>query len=188
MQPCLPFMLTWCADFRVDAVNDLLNIPCPLHNHLHSSSFFVMCCSLVQAWIMLYVQSCCMAWPATVTCIRWKKQHEKQLTACDCELVLEAEGCTLGNPAYSLRSTSSCLLLLFLCHVQPACLFSLIPLPLFFIFFFHLSICAWSFIVHGCVGIWSMWPLRRSCAWNWCEVQVWVCWGIYCLFWLSAAL
>lgn len=136
MQPCLPFMLTWCADFRVDAVNDLLNIPCPLHNHLHSSSFFVMCCSLVQAWIMLYVQSCCMAWPATVTCIRWKKQHEKQLTACDCELVLEAEGCTLGNPAYSLRSTSSCLLLLFLCHVQPACLFSLIPLPLFFIFFF----------------------------------------------------
>lgn len=44
--------------------------------------FFVMCSSLVEAWIMLCVLGCCMAWPAIVAGIRCKKLHEKRLTAC----------------------------------------------------------------------------------------------------------
>lgn len=77
-----------------------------------------------------------MARPATVPGIRHKK-GEKRLTApCDCESVLEAEGWTLGNPAYSLRNTSSGLVLSFLCHVLPAGLFPLSllsPVPYLFL-------------------------------------------------------
>lgn len=103
--------------------------------------------------------------------------------------VLEPEGWTLGNPAYSLRSTSSGLLLSFLCHVVSACLFplSLFPRSLSFPLPVLPHTCTWVFHVHGCVGMWSMWPLRHSCAWYWCEVQLGVCRG-YCLFGPFAAL
>lgn len=189
MQPCLPVMLAWCADFRVDAMNDLWNTPCslasstpecirPLHNCLPN-----VFTKKKKAWIMFCIWSSCMARPATVPGIRHKK-GEKRLTApCDCESVLEAEGWTLGNPAYSLRNTSSGLVLSFLCHVLPAGLFPLSPLPRSLSFSLPVlpHTRTWVFHVHGCVGMWSMWPLRHSCAWYWCEVQLGVRRG-YCLF------
>lgn len=110
--------------------------------------FFVMCSS----WSLDYALCTRLlhGLSAIVAGIRCKKLHEKRLTApCVCEPVLEAESWTLGNPAYSLRSTSSALLLSFLCHVLPACLFPLFPLPRSLSFFFFLVLlhviisCSW---------------------------------------------
>lgn len=112
-------------------MNDLLNIPCPLANSTSEcTSLSIIVCPVAY---LLQPGLCCLykavAWHGQLL---WQASGAKScmkrgLLPCDCEPVLKAEGWTLGIPAYSLRSTScSRLLLSFLCHVLPACLF---PLP-----------------------------------------------------------
>jgi len=150
----------------------------PLHNRLSNSVFFFFVCVLLCVW------SSCMAWhgQASGTRISVKSGFLPFVP------VLEPEGWTLGNPAYSLRSSCSgvcCCYRFCVTWCRLACFLSLLPSSLSFSLPPHT--CTWVFHVHGCVGMCCMWLLRHSCAWYWCEVQLGVCRGC-CLFWPFAAL